>query len=81
MTGEPESGLLVQAVGEFVGARLAFASVGAPAGGIVPAVTVTGGVHVDGILDFIDPDRPYGYKDLQRMRNEGLIPARRMACG
>ena len=39
------------------------------------------GLHVDGILDFIDPDRPYGYKDLQRMRNEGLIPARRMACG
>ena len=47
MTGEPESGLFVQTVGEFVGARLAFASVGAPAGGIVPAVTVTGGVHVD----------------------------------
>ena len=35
------------------------------------------GLHVDGILDFIDPDRPYGYKDLQRLRNEGLIPARR----
>ena len=35
------------------------------------------GLHVDGILDFIDPGRPYGYKDLQRLRNEGLIPARK----
>lgn len=26
------------------------------------------GLHVDGILDFIDPDRPYGYKDLQKHR-------------
>lgn len=26
------------------------------------------GLHVDGILDFIDPDRPYGYKDLQKNR-------------
>ena len=24
------------------------------------------GLHVDGILDFIHPNRPYGYKDLQR---------------
>lgn len=24
------------------------------------------GIHVDGILDYIDPDRPYGYKDLQK---------------
>ena len=31
------------------------------------------GLHVDGILDFIDPDRPYGYKDLQRMRKEALL--------
>lgn len=28
------------------------------------------GLHVDGILDFIDPDRPYGYKDLQKHRRE-----------
>ena len=31
------------------------------------------GLHVDGVLDFIDPDRPYGYKDLQRMRKEALL--------
>ncbi len=27
------------------------------------------GLHVDGILDFIDPDRPYGFKDLKRRQN------------
>lgn len=26
------------------------------------------GLHVDGILDFIDPERPYGYKDLLQHR-------------
>ena len=31
------------------------------------------GLHVDGILDFIDPDRPNGYKDLQRMRKEAFL--------
>ena len=48
MTGEPEAGLFIQAVGQFVTSRLAFASIGAPAGGIVPAVTLAGGIHVDG---------------------------------
>ena len=24
------------------------------------------GLHVDGILDYVDPDRPYGRKDLKR---------------
>ncbi len=28
------------------------------------------GLHVDGILDFIDPNRPYGYKDLQKQRRQ-----------
>ena len=31
------------------------------------------GLHVDGILDFVDPGRPYGYRELQRMRREGLM--------
>lgn len=28
------------------------------------------GLHVDGILDFIAPDRSYGYKDLQKNRRQ-----------
>lgn len=27
------------------------------------------GLHVDGILDFVDPDRTYGFKDLKRRQN------------
>ena len=34
------------------------------------------GLHVDGILDFIDPDRPYGFKELMRMRERGEMPGR-----
>jgi N-acetylmuramoyl-L-alanine amidase len=28
------------------------------------------GLHVDGILDFINPNREYGYKDLTRHRRQ-----------
>ena len=45
---QPEVRLSVQAVGQLVGTSLPFAGVGAPAGGVVPAVAMTSRVYVDG---------------------------------
>ena len=38
---------VVQAVGQFVGEAVAVVGVAAPAGGVVPAFAVAGGIHVD----------------------------------
>lgn len=48
MAGEVGLGGGVEAGGEGVGPGVAAGGVGAPAGGVVPAVTVAGGVGMDG---------------------------------
>ena len=48
MAGEVVPGGFVQAGGQFVGETVAVVGVAAPAGGVVPFLAVSGGVHVDG---------------------------------
>ena len=48
MTGQDLEGGSTKTVGQFVSLRMAFARVAAPAGGVKPFVSASGGVHVDG---------------------------------
>lgn len=53
VAGEVDLGGLVEAGGEGIGPGVATGGVGAPAGGVVPAVAVAGGVGMDGDDDDI----------------------------
>ena len=53
LAGKVAAGGLVEAGGEGVGAGVATGGVGAPAGGIVPAVAPAGGVGVNGDVEHV----------------------------
>lgn len=82
LAGKVEAGGFVEAGSEGIGPGVAPRGVGAPAGGIVPAVATAGGVGVDGdeddvasaegLADGVDAAAAFGEGDVFALRHEEL---------